>query len=139
MALKIFAGRMYSGLCWALWLLALFLLPITSFPPLSQRLGGVVVAPLSAFLFLLLAAIWLLPHLLRGGKLPRESWPLLAFLAVAIISWALAQFADVPSFRRFSPLKEGLQTFATLALGMVSFYVPTVWMMGDTQRLRRAL
>lgn len=139
MAFKNLVGRIYSGFCWVLWVLALFLLPITSFPPLAQRLGGVVVAPISAFLFLLLAAIWLFPHLLRGGKLPRESWPLLAFLAVAIISYALAQFADIPSFRRFDPLKEGLQVFATLALGMVSFYVPAVWLMGDGQRLRRAL
>ncbi|MFZ6026434.1 MAG: O-antigen ligase family protein [Chloroflexota bacterium] len=139
MAFRTFAGRFYTGSCGLLWLAALFLLPITSFPPLSQRLGGVVVAPLSAFLLLLLAAIWLFPYLVRGGKLPRESGALLAFLAVAVVSWALAQFTDIPSFRRFSPLKEGLQVFATLALGMVSFYVPAAWLMGSERRLRTAL
>jgi hypothetical protein len=132
-------GRIYDGLCEGLWLAAAFLLPITSFPPLAERLGGIVVAPLSAFLFLLLAAVWLLQRLLRGGKIPVESWPLLAFVAAALVSFACALFADVPYFRGFDPLREGIQAFATLALGLASFVVPAAWLMSDSPRLRRTL
>jgi hypothetical protein len=133
------AGRLYRGICHGLWLSAIFLLPITTFPPIAERLGGIVVAPLSAFLFFALAVIWLLPHGLRGGKIAVESWPLLAFVAVALVSFAVALFAGVPYFRGFDPLREGLQAFATLALGLVTFFVSAAWLMADARRLRPTL
>lgn len=136
---RVLIGQIYSGLCWIFFAAALFLLPITSLPLISERLGGVVVAPPSAFLFLILAVIWLLPHFLCGGKIPVEGWPLLAFLAVVVVSWAFSLLVEVPSFRGHTPLIEGPQAFATLALGVASFFVPAVWLRNNQQRLQGAL
>jgi len=119
--------------------LALLLLPVTSLPLLAKRIGGIIVAPPSSFLFLLLALIWLIPYIWRGGKLPQESWPLLVFVAIVAISWGWSLLGDVPPFRNSNPLKEGIQAIATLALGLASFFVPAAWLLGDRQRLRRSL
>ncbi|MBE0696354.1 MAG: hypothetical protein IH586_05475, partial [Anaerolineaceae bacterium] len=70
-------------------LLVLFL-PFTSFPLVARLIGSAMVAPLALVPLLALLAFWFLPYLLRGGKLPLQSVPLLGFVLVSLISAAAA-------------------------------------------------
>jgi O-antigen ligase len=125
--------------CQMVWAAVLLLLPITSLPLLRNLSGASTVAPPSAVLLLLLAAVWLIPLLLRGGRLPVESVPLLLFAAAALITWALAFFLETPSFRSRSPLTEAPQAFLTLAIGLVAFLVPAAWLSTGEEKLPLAL
>src|SRR5512133_1494742 len=99
-------SQLYGAGCRLIWVVGVLALPITSLPLLIDVTRASTVAPPAAMAFLLLAAIWLAPTLLRGGRMPVEGVPLLLFLAAVLISWGLAFFRAAPPFRERTMLLE---------------------------------
>jgi len=117
---------------------AILLLPITSLPVLSRAMGKTLVAP-PAMVFVFLAALaWLPLFLVRRGKLPRETLPLLAFIVSALVSALLAFFSFIPSFRKFTVASAETSALITLAIGVMFYLMFSVWFK-DQKRLDWAL
>jgi len=109
-----------------LWAAALIGLPLTSFPPF-YALTGALVTPFSALPLALLMAAWLLPYLLRGGRLPAEIRPLTAFLAAAVLINALAFFASPMLIKDKTLLSQFMRTYLTLGIGLIFFFSFAAW------------
>ncbi|HNT23072.1 MAG TPA: O-antigen ligase family protein [Anaerolineales bacterium] len=118
-----------------LWAFALFTLPMTSFSLLIQ-LTNTVVAPLSALPILILAVIWFIPFILRGGVLPIEARPLVVLVLVVLLANAAAFFINVPPYKeRVLPAQE-LRAFVTLIIGVAFYFVIASWP-NHTQKLHK--
>src|SRR5512143_3682360 len=92
------SSKFLNKTCEILWAAALICLPVTAFP-LFEKLTGALVAPLSILPIFLLFVLWGLPLIIRKGKLPRESLPLVVFTLAVILSCAMAYFIFIPGFK----------------------------------------
>ncbi|RPJ42983.1 MAG: hypothetical protein EHM21_12140 [Chloroflexi bacterium] len=119
--------RLYDSSQWIAAGLMMFLLPFTSFPLVARLTGSQMVAPLSFLPMLILLAIWLVPFLLRSGKFPGQVVPLLAFLAVVLISAAAAFFMPFPVYKGATLLRSEFKALATLLVGSCFYLVITGW------------
>ncbi|MFH1523489.1 MAG: hypothetical protein ABIF04_00825 [Chloroflexota bacterium] len=105
-----------------------FLLPFTSLPFLSRLAGGTMVAPASFIPLVWLAIAWFVPYILRKGRIPRESLPLLLFASLAVISSAHAFFMEIPPFKGQFQLREELSSILNLMIGMTFYLVTAAWL-----------
>jgi hypothetical protein len=112
--------------CEVLWAIALICLPITTFP-LFSSLTGALVAPLSILPFFLLLLLYVLPMILRKGKIPKESIPLGVFTLVVILSCAAAYFFFIPGFKGKTILGQEVRALFTLFVGLTFFLVTSTW------------
>ena len=127
----------FAKLLAILWAVGLVGLPLTSFPPYSE-LTNALVAPFSALPILLLLCLWLLPYLLRRGRLPIESKLLFVFLLWTVIASSQAFFLQIPTFKEATPLRQEIRAYLTLAIG-VSFYLIFAGFPKDEPAVRRTL
>lgn len=118
-----------------LWAALVLLLPITSLPLVSRLSGGTMVAPAATIPLFGLIVINLGPYLLKQGRLPRLTIPLLGFLFVALLSSALAFFVEFPLFREINRLRNTLVALLTLLIG-VSFFLAAISWVNSTEKLR---
>lgn len=125
-------------LAWTAWVLVLLTVPITSSPWVAPISGGTPVAPLAGLPLAALLALWLLPMVLRGGRLPRLTLPLAGFAAVALGSSALALFRPTPAFPGASVLGREVRALATLGVGL-GFYLCAAGVPQSAAALRRSL
>ncbi len=108
---------------WYLWLLLLVTIPVTSSPLIARFSGGETpVSPLSIYPLLGLLFLWFVPYLLRGGKLPAISWPLLAFFLFALLSAAIAVMLPILPFKGQTLITRGTRALLTLTIG-IGFYL----------------
>ncbi len=122
----------------ALWLALLVLIPITSFPPLVELVGGTPVAPLSLIPLAGLMAIWLLPALLRGRRIPPLVIPFLVFACIAVLSAAVGLWRGILPVRGVSVI--GREARALLTLGIaLGFYLCSTLLPAEQRRIRPAL
>lgn len=121
-----------------LWLLFFLLLPLSSFPWVSKAVGLSSVAPASGAVALVLAAVWLIPYLVRRGCLPIQALPLLGFALAAVISSTAAFFLLMPSFRDFDIFRSEAKALVTLLVGVLFFILAAAWAV-DERKLRFAL
>jgi hypothetical protein len=121
---------------WPGWLAVLLMasLPFTSFPLVGRLSGSSMVAPLALLPLILLIVAWYLPFLLRAGRLPPQSLPLLAFCGAAVLASLLAYFLPVPSYQAASLLNSELEAIITLVIGAAFYLVIASWA-GSSQRL----
>ncbi len=117
-----------------LWLLMALALPFTSLPLVGRLTGSSMVAPASGIILALIVAAWLIPYLLKGGKIGRQSLPLIAFVTVSFISAALAVFLRFPAFRDFNLVDSELDALVTLIMGACFYLVVAAWAV-RTERL----
>jgi hypothetical protein len=113
--------------------LAVLLLPVTSQPQLSRLMGYSLVAPPAILLIALLGIVWLPMFLIRGGKLPAETRPFIAFILAALLSSLAAYFIKFPAYRNFTPYvaeKDALLTFV-IAIGV--YFVFALWFRDQKQ------
>jgi len=121
-----------------LWLLLLVVIPVTSFPPLVALAGGTPVAPLALIPLGGLVAIWLVPVLLRGRKIPMLAIPLSLFAGLALLSAAVGLGQRILPMRGASVI--GRETRALLTLGIaLGFYLCATLLPGEQRRIRLAL
>lgn len=133
---SLWQSAVFRGVCQLVWSGGVLLLPITSLPLLIELSGATTVAPPSVPLFLALTLIWLAPLLIRGGKIPAESKPLLAYLGVVGVSLLLSFFVAVPPFRDQNPLTESRQAMATLGMAMTAYFIAATWPATSHKNLR---
>lgn len=122
------------AIIWAIALVGLFL---TSFPPFSELMGALV-APFSALPIMLLLIMWVVPNILRKGKLPIESKLLLVFLLCSVIASANSFLIQIPTFKDVTPIHQEIRAYLTLAVGL-SFYFVFASFPKDEPALRRTL
>jgi len=122
------------AIIWAIALVGLFL---TSFPPFSE-LTGALVAPFSALPIMLLLIMWVVPNILRKGKLPIESKLLLVFLLCSVIASAHSFFIQIPTFKDVTPIYQEIRAYLTLVVGL-SFYFVFASFPKDEPALHRTL
>jgi O-antigen ligase len=116
-------SELSQKISWYLWLLLLVTIPVTSSPLIARFSGGETpVSPLSIYPLLGLLLLWFVPYLLRGGKLPAISWPLLAFFLLALLSTAIAITLPVLPFKGQTPITRGTRALLTLTIG-IGFYL----------------
>ena len=121
MLAKLFKSRAYQILCTVLFALVLIGLPLTSFPPL-RRVAGSLVAPFSAIPLAGIMLIWLVPYVLKRGKLPSEIVPILYFAVFALLISAASFFLDGFYIRGRDFFDQTIRALITLAIGL-SFYI----------------
>ena len=109
------------------WVIMLVVLPITSMPFVIRLVGSDTVAAPAGLLLLFLVLVWLLPGLLRGMALPRQSLPLLGLGLVAVISTAAASFWAIPPYKDVDVLSNQLKSLLTLAVGICFYLVAAAW------------
>ncbi len=109
------------------WLLLILALPFTSLPLVGRLIGSTMVAPAAGLVLPLLVLAWLLPYLLRGGRLGRQSLPLLAFISAALLSAAAAFFLAIPTYRDISLPRSELEALVTLGMGACFYLVVAAW------------
>lgn len=119
-------GMTLELVCEVLWAIALIGLPLTSFP-LFNSLSGALVAPFSILPIFFLLIFWSLPLIIRKGKLPKETIPLIVFTIVVIISCAAAFFFFIPGFKGKSIPGQEIRALFTLAVGLSFYLVTTTW------------
>lgn len=118
----------------AAWAALLVLLPVTSMPLVKALVRSSTVASPSILALAVLVIFWLLPYLLRRGRLPVVSIPLFAFVSAAVLSSAAAYFLAAPSFKDHQMLRQIIEAFITLGVGL-SYYLVTVTWVTDRERL----
>jgi hypothetical protein len=118
----------------------LLTLPVTSFPhfPVWAGLGETIVRPLALYPLALLLVLDLVPYLLRGGRLPRITAPLLWFALIATVATAVALLGPTPDLRGQTPPDRAFRAVVTLAIGL-SFYLTTLRMTADWDAARRSI
>ncbi len=117
------------------WGAVILLLPITSFPLLSQLAGGTMVAPASFIPLIWLIIFWFIYYLIKKGKVPYESVPLLFFISVALVSCAFAYFLDTPPYRNGNILHEEIDAFLSLLIGVAFYLVTASWLSQSQSRV----
>ena len=121
---------------WALWIVLLVCVPVTSFPLLSQTSGGETpVGPLSLIPLVGLVVLGLGPYLLRGGKLPGLVRPLLGFGIVCLLSAGAAAILPLLPYKGQVPAGREVRSLATLAIGLAFYLCASV--LPDTDARRR--
>lgn len=130
-------GARFDKLAWWAWLAMLAAIPVTSFPWVEATIGGETVSPLS-LVPLLLLIVWLARYLLRGGDLPAEVRPLLAFGVFAGISSAAALLLPLEPYKGQTVLTRGFYGMSTLAIGL-GYYLCATLFPSNPERLRSSL
>jgi O-antigen ligase len=115
--------KILDSISWIFWVLLLITIPITSSPLIARFTSESPVSPLSGLPLLLLTAIWLLPYLLRGGKIPKVAIPLLAFVIVVLVSSFRAHFLEIYPFKGNTVFGRELRSMITLGMGICFFLV----------------
>ena len=110
-----------------LWNALVILLPITSFPLIVKLVGSDVVGLPSGLLLLFMIAVWYIPWIIKQGSIHRSSIPLLAFVAVAVFSSALAVYRWIPVGTGSEIFREVATSLVSLGLGVGMYLVSTQW------------
>lgn len=122
-----------SKITWVAAGLLALALPFTSFPLISRLTGSSMVAPLSALPLAVLVLFWLVPYLLRSGRLPAQMKPLFAFGAAALVSSAAAFFLTFPAYKSATLLNSEAKALITLAIGFCFYLVVSTWSAGPNR------
>lgn len=123
---------------WIFWVFLLITIPITSSPLVGRFTSEAPVSPLAGIPLLIIAVIWLVPYLIRDGRLPKTALPLLIFVVVALISSLRAPFLEIYPFKGNTVLGREIRSLITLGMG-VSFYLVAALIPRTESRLRSSL
>jgi hypothetical protein len=127
--------EIFLGFGWAILLISI---PVSSFPLVAKFTGGSTVSPLAGLPLGLLLVFWFVPHLLRGGRLPAVSTPLMLFICVAVCASALAPFYEIGAFLGQTVFDRVVRALVTLVAG-VGFYLVAATIPRSENGLRRSL
>lgn len=118
---------LYRTLTWGLWILLLVSIPITSAPQIAVVLGENPVSPMALVPLIGIIGLWFVPYLARGGRLPAVSWPLLAFLAMAITSAIAAAALPIYPYKNQDIVSREVRALVTFSIGLGFFWTAAVF------------
>ncbi len=118
------AKEIFNRFVEVIWYLLLFSLPITSMPLVAKITGTDYVSPASGVFLLFLIILWLVPFIIRTGRLQKQINPLIFFTICAIVSTAAGFFIYMPPYKDFSILGSSAKGLITLIIG-ISYYTIT--------------
>jgi len=118
-------GRLW-GVVWALWVILLLSVPVTSAPQVAAFLGDNAVSPLALIPLAGITVIWFVPYIVRGGRLPSVSWPLLAFVALAILSALAAAALPIYPLKGQDMISREVRALVTVALSLAFYWSAAV-------------
>ncbi len=121
-----------------LWAALLILLPVTSMPVVRDLVGSSTVAAPSVLLLTALLAGWLIPYLIKGGGLPLQTIPLLAFFCAAVLSFGAGLGLILPPLKDVNSVSHSLTALITLVIGICFFLLPSL-MIKDEDALKKTL
>jgi O-antigen ligase len=124
-------NRWHRAITWALWILLVLSIPVTSAPQVSAFLGENAVSPLSLIPLVGLLLIWFIPYLARGGRLPALSWPFLAFVGLAILSAAAAPALPIFPVNGQDLFSREVRALATVGLSLGFYWTASVLPQND--------
>ena len=127
-----------NRLVWGLWLILLASVPITSAPVVAAVLGPNPVNPLALIPAAGLLIVWLVPYLLRGGRLPTLALPLFAFAGIAVLSSIVAFGLPILPYKGQDILAREFRALGTLGLG-ISIYLFASRIPNTEDGLRRSM
>lgn len=107
--------------------LVILLLPVTTQPVLSRLMGYSLVAPPSIILIALVGVIWLPIFFIKGGKLPAETRPFIAFILVALFSSLTAFFIKFPVYQNFTVMDTEKEALLTFLIAIAVYFLFAVW------------
>ena len=114
-----------------LWYLMIAILPITSMPIIARVLGSDTVAAPAIVVVFFLMLFWFLPHILKGGRLVKESIPLFLFTLIAIAATILSNFRIIPPYKEIDYLRNSLESVITLLIGVSFFLVSSSYLTNE--------
>jgi O-antigen ligase len=120
------------------WAGLLILLPVTSMPLVRDLVRSSTVAAPSVVLLGFLLAGWLIPYLVKGGRLPLQTVPLLAFFCAVILSFGVSLMLPQPPLKDVNPLSHSITAVVTLVIGLGFFLLPSL-MVREEDYLRQTL
>jgi len=124
---------------WPAWLLLLVTIPVTSSPIIASFSGGETpVSPLSLIPLFLIILLWLIPHIIRGAKLPGVFWPILGFFMVAVTTSLLSIRLPLLPYKNVTQFDRGIRALITLVIGL-SFYLSTIVIPSTEKRIITSL
>ena len=111
-----------SRFVWYLWLLMLIVLPVTSFPPIAESLGGIVlVSPLAMIPMLFVIFFGVIPEILCRGRISGLSKPLLFFALSALLSAVGAFYLPIVPYKGQTIVDREIRAGITIIIG-IGFY-----------------
>lgn len=130
--------QIYSGGGKWLWAGLLVMLPVTSMPLIRDLLGSSTVAAPSVLLLAALILGWLVPYVVLGGGLPRQTIPLMAFFCAVLLSFGAGLALPLPPLKDVNPFKHSITALMTLGIGAGFFLIPSR-MIKDEEALKASL
>lgn len=100
-------------------------------PLIRYLVGSSVVAAPSVILLTVILIGWLIPYILKGGKLPYQTIPLLAFFCGVLLSFAAALWLPIPPLKEINPVTHSITAIITLVVGITFFLIPSVMIRGE--------
>jgi hypothetical protein len=123
---------------WALWAILLITIPVTSSPLIALFIPETSVSPLSGIPLVLLLLVWVIPYLVRGGKLPKITLPLFVFVAIALVATLRAPFLEIYPVKGITLSSRSIRALITLVFG-VGFYFVASTLPLSKSKLRASL
>ncbi|MCK5635769.1 MAG: O-antigen ligase family protein [Anaerolineales bacterium] len=120
------ASNLLGRAAWFLWLMLLITIPWTSSRWVVKIIGLTPVSPLALIPLVILFLVWFIPYLLRGGKLPVYSWPLLALLVIVIAADAAAFFLPLEPYKGRTLLSREIRALITLGIGFAFYFLASL-------------
>jgi O-antigen ligase len=134
----VYTSRKLKSVFWLLWGLLLLTLPVTSSPVVSFFTGNSTVSPLATIPLLILLAGWIIPYLLKGGRLPSLVIPLAFFIGAALFASVLSPLYGIFPLQGQSVVGRVLRASVTLILG-IAFYLAALLIPYSKADTRRSL
>ena len=127
--------KIYHVLPWLLWAAIIITMPFTSMPLVARLIspGTTVASPAGLFL-LVMIMIWFVPQVFKGRYLSQQTIPLFIFALFVVATTLVSNFYVVPPYKSEVPLRNMLEAFFTLAIGL-SFYFVVSWWLEDRQKI----
>jgi hypothetical protein len=117
-----------SRLCWVLLVLTL---PITSQPAIAWFVRTGSVAPVAGIFLAVIFLIWFIPYVLRRGKIPGQTVPILFFCLWAVIVTLIAVFRANPPYKDIEVPASILKGLITLFIGVIFYLVTSTYIRSE--------
>ena len=127
-----------NRLVWALWLLLLISVPITSAPVVAALLGPNPVSPMAMIPAAGILIVWLVPYLIKGGQLPALALPLFVFAGIALLSSLVGFGLPILPYKGQDLLSREIRALGSLGLG-ISIYLFASCIPNTEDGLKRSL